>query len=172
MSTIRTFILTIGFALAVGALSAAGCEKRAETAPKTPAPAANSDDDGHDHDDADGHDHDHDHGDGHDHGPVTQLGEQSAGGFTIKASRDGAVTAGGDAPIDASITGSAKVAAVRFWIGSRDAKGSVKARAEAEQDHWHAHVEVPKPLPEGSRLWVEVETDKGEKSVAGFDLKL
>lgn len=165
MSTIRTFVLTIGIALAVGALSAAGCEKKAEPAPasKPPAPAANS---GHD-----GHDHDHDHGDGHDHGPVTQLGEQSAGGFTIKASRDGAVTAGGDAPIDASITGSAKVAAVRFWIGSQDAKGSVKARAEAEKDHWHAHVEVPKPLPEGSRLWVEVENDKGEKSVAGFDVK-
>lgn len=174
MKTIRSLTLAAGAVLAVAALSMTGCEKPPESAPKPAAsasahPPSSPAGDGHTHDAADGHDHDH--GDGHDHGPVTQLGEQSAGGFTVKASRDGTVTAGSDAPIDATITGSAKVAAVRFWIGAQDAKGSVKAKAEADKDNWHAHVEVPKPLPEGSKLWVEVENDKGEKSVAGFDLK-
>lgn len=177
----RTLILAAGVAIALAALPMTGCDTKSEPASKPPAPApapaaGGSHDghdhaagDGHDHDDADGHDHDH--GDGHDHGPVTQLGEQSAGGFTIKASRDGGVTPGSDAPVDVRVTGQAKVAAVRLWIGTQDAKGSVKAKAELEKDNWHTHVEIPKPLPEGTKLWVEIETDKGEKTVAGFDLK-
>jgi hypothetical protein len=137
-----------------------GCEKKAE--PAKPAtgtaaaakPAASG-----------GHD--------HDHGPSTALGEQTVGGFTIRASRDGGIKAGGDAPIDAWVTGgTTKVAAVRFWIGTQDAKGSVKAKAALEKDNWHTHVEIPSPLHADSKLYVEIESDKGEKTVAGFDLKL
>jgi hypothetical protein len=137
--------------------------------------------DGHDHGaptankPADAHG-DHDHADGHDHGPTTQLGEQTGAGFAIKASRDGEVVAGKDAAIDVWVTaaggGAAKVAAVRIWIGTQDAKGSVKAKAELEKDNWHTHVEIPSPLPAGSKLWVEVESDKGEKVIVSFDLKL
>lgn len=131
-------------------------------------------DDGHDHD---GHDHDgHDHaaGDGHGHGPETKLGEQVAGGFTVSAVRDGAVTPGSDAPVDVTATGAAgaKVNAVRLWIGTQDAKGSVKAKAASEGARWHAHVEIPKPLPEGSKLWVELEPETGAKVVVGFELKM
>jgi ABC-type Zn2+ transport system substrate-binding protein/surface adhesin len=160
----------------------AGCEKKSEAPAKAPAAASADTHDGHDHKPGDGHDHGtatetkagdgHDHGDGHEHGPTVQLGEQAAGGFTIKASRDGGITPGSDAPIDVWVTGgSAKVVAVRFWLGSEDAKGSVKAKAELEKDNWHTHVEVPKPLPAGSKLWVEVEAEGGKKSVAGFELK-
>lgn len=136
-------------------------------------------DDGHDHDghDHNGHDHDgHDHaaGDDHDHGPETKLGEQVAGGFTVSAVRDGAVTPGSDAPVDVTATGAAgaKVNAVRLWIGTQDAKGSVKAKAASEGARWHAHVEIPKPLPEGSKLWVELEPETGAKVVVGFELKM
>jgi hypothetical protein len=141
-----------------------GCEKKSEptkpaTSEATPTKPAGS---------HDGHDHDND----HDHGATTQLGEQSAGGFTIKASRDAEIVAGTDAVIDAWVTGGTdKVVAVRFWIGTQDAKGSVKSKGEFEKDHWHTHAEIPSPLPAGSKLWVEVETNKGEKLVAGFDLK-
>jgi len=132
--------------------------------------------DGHDHKAGDGHDHKDDHahgqGDGHGHGPTTELGQQSAGGFTIRASRDGEIKAGGDAPIDIWVTGGAdKVRTVRIWIGTEDAKGSMKAKAELEKDNWHTHAEVPSPLPAGSRLWVEIETEKSAKVVAGFELK-
>lgn len=170
--------------LAAALIPLGGCDKASE-APK-PAPANTKPSD-HDHKPGDGHDHGshpakpadghavgdgHDHGDDHDHGPTIQLGEQSVGAFAVKASRDGGITPGSDAPIDAWVTGTqTKVAAVRFWIGTQDAKGSVKAKAELEKDNWHTHVEVPKPLPDGSKLWVEVEDDKGEKTVAGFELK-
>lgn len=111
--------------------------------------------------------------DGHGHGPSTALGEQASGGFTIRASREGDVKAGGDVPIDVRVTGgTGKPAAVRFWIGTQDATGSVKAKAALEKDDWHTHVEIPNPLPADSKLYVELESDKGEKTVVSFDLKL
>lgn len=134
-----------------------GCEKKSE--PIKPAASASGATKADDHD--------------HDHGPSTQLGEQAAGGFTIKASRDGAITPGKDAAVDVWVTGSSeKVSVVRFWIGTEDGKGSVKAKAELEKDNWHTHVEIPSPLPAGSKLWVEIETAAGKKHLAGFDLKM
>ena len=46
-----------------------------------------------------------------------------------------------------------------------------KAKAELEKDHWHTHVEIPSPMPQGGKLWVEIETEKAAKVVVGFDLK-
>jgi hypothetical protein len=158
-------------------LGPAGCEK------KPSGDSARKDDHGHSHAPGDGHDHaetgDKDMGAGHG-GPVLALGEQTIGSFLAVATRDeGAIVAGKDAPIDVTVTpasGSvAKVAAVRFWIGTQDAKGSVKAKASIEDpkspDRWHTHVEIPSPLPADSRLWVEIEDDKRATSVGGFDLK-
>ncbi len=163
---------------AVAMLPLAGCE-----GDKSAAPAAAHD---HDHDHAAaGQDHaaaDHDHAaasqdpakpnEGHEHGTTTELGEQESGGFKVKASRDGSVKAGVDAAIDVWVNGGKAGNAVRFWIGTEDAKGSIKAKAEVEVDHWHTHAEVPNPLPAGSKLWVEVDGDGGAKAVVSFDLKL
>ena len=156
---------------AVAMLPLAGCE-----GDKSAAPAAAHD---HDHDHA-AADHDHaaagqDHAkpnDGHEHGTTTELGEQESGGFKVKASRDGSVKAGADAAIDVWVNGGKAGNAVRFWIGTEDAKGSIKTKAEVEVDHWHTHAEVPNPLPAGSKLWVEVDGDGGAKAVVSFDLKL
>ena len=157
------------YALAMLPLTSCGGSDKAAT------PAAD-----HDHDHSD---HDHDHAesaaapsgqakpdDGHEHGATTELGEREAGGFKIKASRDGDVKAGADAAIDVWVNGGKAGNSVRFWIGTEDAKGSVKAKAEVEGDHWHTHAEVPDPMPAGSKLWVEVEGDGGAKVVVGFDL--
>ena len=69
-----------------------------------------------------------------------------------------------------------KAAAVRFWIGTEDAKGSVKAKAEVEDpkdpNRWHVHAEVPSPIPAGSRFYFEIEDDKGGTHVGSFDLKM
>lgn len=133
--------------------------------------------DKHDHD----HPHDGDHGHAHDapeksggashsHGAVTSLGEQTAGGFTVSAAREGALAAGSEASIRVKFAGgTGKVSAVRLWIGSEDAKGALKAKADLEGDAWHAHAEAPASL-DGARLYVEFETDTGAKATAGFDL--
>ena len=160
--------------LAWVALPLSGCDKQPAGSETASAPEVGATHDAHaGHDTHKGHDTHagHDAHDAHPGGAVTQLGEQSVGGFTIKASRDGVLTAGGEAPVDVWITGSsAKVTVVRFWIGTQDAKGSVKAKAELEKDNWHTHVEVPKTLPTGSKLWVEIVPSAGENIVAGFEL--
>ncbi len=165
MQTTRTLTLLSALSLATLGTPPGGCERKPEPAkPASPAPKP----------DTHAQEHDGHHDDDHAHGPTTELGEQSADGFTIRASRDGDVTPGKDVPIDVWVTPGTgtKVSAVRLWIGTRNAKGSVKARAEIEQDRWHTHAEVPSPMPEGGRLWVEVEAEGGAKTVVGFDLKL
>lgn len=184
--------LIAGSALGVCAFALAGCDTKTSQS-KPPAPgngAAKTDDHDHAHADGKDHDHDHDHakeGDkghdgekGHDHeheeGPMTDLGSASGAGWTILAGRSATVAAGKETVVDLSITGGTdKIRAVRAWIGTQDGAGSVKSKAELEDprdpDAWHTHAEVPNPLPAGSKLWVEIESEKGTKSTVSFDLK-
>jgi hypothetical protein len=102
-----------------------------------------------------------------------RIGEKTVGSLKLVATMDAPVKAagGGEGAFDVVITGG-KPKAVRFWVGSQDAKGSVKAKAEEETtDNWHAHAEVPSPLPPNSRFWVEVEPPTGETFVESFDLR-
>ncbi|HBS28410.1 MAG TPA: hypothetical protein DEB06_02930 [Phycisphaerales bacterium] len=125
-------------------------------------------------DDSGGH---HGHG-----GAVIELGEAALGSFVLRATRDkGDIVPGKDAPIDVIVapTGpgsTAKVVAVRFWIGTEDAKGSVKALAEiedpSEPTRWHTHAEIPNPLPAGGALWVQIEDEQGVTSAVSFDLRM
>lgn len=110
-------------------------------------------------------------------GKIIELGSTTIGPFSVRASRDeGGIEGGGDAPIDVWLTGSdAEVVAVRFWIGTESAAGSVKAKADIEEpaqpNHWHTHAEVPGPMPAGSKLWVEIEIEGQGKRAGSFDLK-
>ncbi|MEK6798525.1 MAG: hypothetical protein AABZ12_06145 [Planctomycetota bacterium] len=107
-------------------------------------------------------------------GEVIELGTAKIGEFTARASRDKVeFKPGGDAPIDVWIDGGVGkgVTAVRFWIGTQDAKGSIKAKAGIEDGKWHTHVEIPLPMPEGSKLWVEIEEPSAKKVLGSFDLR-
>lgn len=164
MRITRSFSLVVCGVAGLCLLSASGCEKKPPTGSGT-----KHDDHGHSHDDG----HDHDHGDDHGHGAAVALGEQTVGGYTVTAIREGEARPGAEASFNVKITGGAsKPAAVRVWIGLQDGKGSMKAKADAEKDGWHAHAEVPSPIPVGGKLWIEIEPEKGETVVAGFDLKL
>ena len=100
------------------------------------------------------------------------IGETTQAGLKLVATMDAPVKPGGEGAFDVVITGG-KPKAVRFWVGTEDAKGSVKAKAEEETtDNWHTHAEVPDPLPASSKFWVEVEPPTGEAFKASFDLKL
>ncbi|MDQ3439289.1 MAG: hypothetical protein M3478_02945 [Planctomycetota bacterium] len=104
------------------------------------------------------------------HGRIP-IGETSQAGLKLVATQDAPVTPGGEGAFDVVITGG-KPKAVRFWVGTEDAKRSVKAKAEEETpDHWHAHAEVPGPLPAGSKFWVEVELPTGQSFKTSFDVK-
>ena len=100
------------------------------------------------------------------------IGEKTVANLKLVATMDAPVKPGDEGAFDLVITGG-KPKAVRFWIGTEDAKGSVKAKAEEETtDNWHAHAEVPDPLPPGSKFWAEVEPPAGEKFNVSFDLKV
>jgi hypothetical protein len=99
------------------------------------------------------------------------IGEKTVGNLKLVATMDEPVKPGGEGAFDVVITGG-KPKAVRFWVGTEDAKGSAKAKAEEETtDNWHTHAEVPDPLPAGSQFWVEVEPPAGDEFTASFDLK-
>ncbi|MDA1008100.1 MAG: hypothetical protein O2800_03725 [Planctomycetota bacterium] len=141
-----------------------GCgDKTPAPQPATTAPTAAADDHGHD-------DHGHDDHGGHVPAPVVDLGSTTIGPFQIIAQRDaGAVVAGGEIAVDVDVTSTTtKAIAVRFWVGTEDAKGSMKAKADIENptspNRWHTHVELPSPMTSDARLWIEIETASGERS--------
>lgn len=120
-----------------------------------------------------GHSHDHGKSESH-HGEGIELGSIKIGAYDVKVSRDkGEIKPGGEAAIDVWINGGRGegVTAVRFWIGTQDAGGSVKAKAEIEGSHWHTHVEVPNPIPADAKAWIEIESEKGGKVSGAVELK-
>ncbi len=169
-----TVLISAAFVASIAILPA--CEKKESAT--VPAASMNTDTDhGHAHD-SDGEHMASTAGHG---GNIIQLGTLKIGPFDAKATRDeGLIAAGKDAPIDVTVTpaagSDAKAVAVRFWIGTEDGKGSVRAKADienpAEPNRWHTHTEIPSPIPTGSKLWVEIEDDKGGTSVGSFDLKV
>jgi hypothetical protein len=163
----------------------AGCDRsspKGDTSPNKPNAVKEADR----HSDGDGHDHSgeqHKEGEKGGHaehsGEIIELGSTKAGDLSVRAARDkGDIKPGGDAPIDVWVMmpdgKPATVAAVRFWIGTQDAKGSIKAKADIEDpqqpNHWHTHVEVPSPLPIDAKLWVEIESTAGPKITGSFGL--
>ena len=104
------------------------------------------------------------------HGRIP-IGETTEAGLKLVATQDAPVKPGGEGAFDVVITGG-KPKAVRFWVGTEDARGSVKAKADEETENtWHTHVEVPDPLPAGSKFWAEIEPGTGPAFKVSFDLK-
>ena len=100
------------------------------------------------------------------------MGEKTVDGLKLIATMDEAVKPGGEGAFDLVITGG-KPKAVRFWVGTESAEGSVMAKADEETtDNWHTHAEVPNPIPPGSKFWAEVEPPTGETFKVSFDLKV
>ena len=115
-------------------------------------------------------------GGGEDHPNRVVLGETTtANGTKFRALQDEPVKPGGEGAFDLQVSGytaGGKPKAVRFWVGTEAADGSVKAKADEEKpDNWHTHVEVPNPIPAGAKLWAEVEPATGENFKVSFDFK-
>ncbi len=136
------------------------------------------------------HDHDHDHGHNHDHdhdhrgssdasvhgvaghsGPRFELGEQSIGPFTVKAVQLGSVAAGEEAAFELFVVNApTPPRVVRAWIGGSDGVGSLKTVAELMPAFYDAHVQSPATLTDTAQLWVELETNEGQRHTGGFGL--
>lgn len=173
----RMHILSMCLAVAVMLI---GCDRKPDAGkPMTTSPAGAPK-----HDDHFGHDHSAEEptspGAGHG-GEIVVLGTTKVGDVIVRAARDkGEIKPGDDTPIDVWLTTAdgkpATVIAVRLWIGTEDAKGSIKAKADVEDpnqpSHWHTYGEAPEPIPLEAKLWVEIEPTSGSKLVCSFDLKV
>ncbi|CAN5763972.1 hypothetical protein BH11PLA1_BH11PLA1_03820 [soil metagenome] len=109
-------------------------------------------------------------------GGVT-IGTARIGNFDVTVSQ-GAVPAAGSTKFmitlaqGANASAATKPRGVVAWFGSQDGKVGRKASATVETGmNYAVTVDVPTPPGADSRLWVEVEDEKGNKSTSGFDVK-
>lgn len=102
------------------------------------------------------------------HGPEHPLGELALGEHKVQIVLFGNVVPGKEADFDVRFAaGSKRPDVLRAWIGIESAVGSMKQRFQNEGDStMHGHVEVPATLPEGSKVWFEVETKAGTKKTS------
>jgi hypothetical protein len=101
----------------------------------------------------------------HDHGQTHKLGRKVIAGYTVSVILLGEVEPGGHVDFDIKLIGATSdPKALRVWVGTEDAKGSEKAQGKKGKATYVGEVNVPKPLPDGSKLWVELETDTGTAS--------
>ncbi|MBX3464536.1 MAG: hypothetical protein KF830_15310 [Planctomycetes bacterium] len=99
-----------------------------------------------------------------DHGEEHPLGELTLGAHTFRVVQEGDIQAGKEGAINLVFAkGKALPGTARAWIGVESAQGSMKARLAKEgNDTLHGHVEVPKVIPDGSKVWIEIE-ENGQK---------
>jgi hypothetical protein len=107
----------------------------------------------------------HDHA-AHAHGKTEPVGSVEVSVYKIAVSAAGAVSAGKEWLVELRLNPTQPTPkAIRAWVGAENGRGSSKAKAEAEKDakgEYSAHIDVPSPLPEGSKLWISIESDSGE----------
>ena len=109
----------------------------------------------------------------HKHGPgeTHRLGRKMIGDYNVSVVLIGEVEAGKQVDFDIKlIDAKTEPKALRVWIGTEDAKGSTKAEGKKGAATYTGKISIPNPPPEGSKLWVELETDTGVKS-AGYNLE-
>lgn len=125
------------------------------------------DEHGHENEERDHAHEDDDHADEHDHGERVEVGSAAAGDLTVKLAVFGEVEAGHEAVLDIDVKGGS-AAAVRAWVGVESGKGSLKAKIDGEDGAYHGHLEVPATLPQGSKIWVELELADGSRNAVSF----
>ena len=93
-----------------------------------------------------------------DHGAMVSLGSVKLGEFDVQVAHAGTVEAGKVLAVDVSFAKGKALPTVRAWVGIESGVGSMKAKLAKEgEDKLHGHVAVPKPMPEGAKLWLELE---------------
>lgn len=93
-----------------------------------------------------------------DHGAMVKLGAVKLGEFDVQVAQEGKLEAGKEIGVDLTFAKGKALPTVRAWVGIESGVGSMKAKLpKAGEETLHGHVEVPKPLPEGAKIWLELE---------------
>lgn len=102
-----------------------------------------------------------------------KLGRQKVGTVEVSVITFGEVEPGAKVRFSIKIFDTNEPKAMRVWIGTQDAAGSTRAEGKKESTApngilYAGEVQAPKPIPEGAKLWVELETAAGTHS-AGWN---
>jgi hypothetical protein len=103
----------------------------------------------------------------HKHGTKRKhkLGRQPIGAYTVSVILIGEVEPGEHVDFDIKlIDAKSDPKALRVWIGTQDAAGSMKATGTKVKTTYTGEVTAPSPMPKDAKLWVELETEEGTKS--------
>ena len=106
----------------------------------------------------------------HDHGEDRALGSLAIGDAVFEVSVSGEYTPGSELHIDLAQTSGSTPSGVRMWIGDEAATGSLKSKADGHDSHFHGHAEAPASLGMNTALWIEIETEDGERETAFVSL--
>ncbi|MBL8754394.1 MAG: hypothetical protein JNK15_13915 [Planctomycetes bacterium] len=110
--------------------------------------------------------------DDHGHGPQQSLGNLTVGAHTFEVVQAGAVQAGEEAVLYLKFpAGKPLPTTVRAWIGVASGEGSMKGKLTKDgESQLHGHCDAPAKLPEGSKVWVEIE-ENGAKATGSVAWK-
>lgn len=98
------------------------------------------------------------------------IGTVKIGQYEVEAFQEGSVTAGKEATFQLKLKGEGEPEAIRVWIGIESARGSSKGKAHKHGDVIEVHCDVPETIPEGAKLWIELEQG-GSKTKGAVDYK-
>ena len=105
----------------------------------------------------------HEHGHG-DESKAHAQGLVTIADTTYRVTSHGEITPGTETAIGVKVVQGKAPGELRSWIGTRNSRGSVKALLRADSHgYFHGHLEVPVKLPQGSSIWLDVETMSGRQ---------
>lgn len=122
----------------------------------------------HSHSEGGGHGDDEQRGDGH--GAEIDLGEVTIAGSVLHVAIGGEPEPGVTLHLHLELKDGPTPAAVRVWVGDESATGSIKGKAVASHGKYHVDAACPAELSDDALLWIEVETDRGEREAKSLPL--
>ncbi len=82
----------------------------------------------------------------------------------------GDLTPGSELDVSLRTVGGDRPATIRVWVGVESGQGSRKVKVHSHGATYHAHAHVPSELPDGSALWIEVQTVNGERESGSISM--
>ena len=107
---------------------------------------------------------------GHEEGEKTTY-ELTLANIALEVRYRGDGTPGSALDVSLITVNGERPATIRVWVGVESGKGSRKTKVHSHGATYHAVAAVPSDIPEGSALWIEVQTLNGEKESGSIDLQ-
>lgn len=106
----------------------------------------------------------------HEGDAMRSLGTVEIASTVLAVSVSGTIAPSSEVHANFEVASGPVPSAVRFWIGDEAGTGAIKSKADGHDSHFHGHADAPASL-EGASLWIEVETQDGQRHTASLPLE-